>query len=135
MRIWMNENDGQNVYIDTENNQEVVTFTIKNSIFFDKIDENVLTYNTKRFSMSMTARNLKALVEFYKCHGWEVTEDVQAITEDFVKRAKEERERREEEKYKKYFEESQKKEIVGIDRPYYKIVMRNGTFKHRLGRI
>ena len=96
MRIWTEENDRQRIYIDVGDGNEVVDFMARNSIFVEKEDGNVLTYNTAQFSLYMTAGNLKALVEFYKRHGWEVTEDVQAITDDFIKRAEEERIAREE---------------------------------------
>ncbi len=96
MRIWTEENDRQRIYIDVGDGNEVVDFMARNSIFVEKEDGNVLTYNTAQSSSYMTAGNLKALVEFYKRHGWEVTEDVQAITDDFIKRAEEERIAREE---------------------------------------
>ena len=96
MRIWMNENDRQRIYIDVGDGNEVVNFMARNAIFVEKEDGKVLTYNTEQFSLYMTAGNLKALVDFYKRHGWEVTADVQALTDDFVKRAEEERIAREE---------------------------------------
>jgi hypothetical protein len=77
----------------------------------------------------MTAGNLKALVEFYKSHGWEVTEDVQAITEDFVKRAEEERERREEELFRLWMEEQERQKKIQQPQLYKVRVRQRGGYK------
>jgi DNA-binding PucR family transcriptional regulator len=122
-RIWTDENDRQRIYIDVGEGNEVVDFMARNSIFVEKENGNVLTYNTAQFSLYMTAGNLKALVEFYKRHGWEVTEDVQAITDDFVKRAQEERERREEEQLRLWMEEQERQKKI-LQPQLYKVRLR-----------
>ena len=132
-RIWMEENDDKRIFIDIGEDNEVYHFLVKNSIFVEKTDGDVLTYNVEMFSPSMTARNLKALTDFYKENGWKVSEDVETVTRVYVKTEEERREYREELELKKFLEEREKpkKDIPGITRPYYKVVVRNGSFNFR----
>ena len=137
MRLWTENGNNQYVYIDVGAGNEVYNFMVKNSIFVEKVDGDVLTFNTSQFSLGRTANALSAIVDLYVQNGWEVTEDVKAIEVDFRKRAKEERERREDEKLRRWFEEQEKNKnaVAGVDRPYYKVVVRNGGLKYRVGTI
>lgn len=125
MRIWMEENDSKHVFIDIGESNDVYNFMVRNSIFVEKTDGNVLTYSLEMFSLSLTARHLKALTNFYKENGWEVSEDVQEIVSDLVMRAEEERLRREDEKLRQWFEEQEKaKRQAQALAPYMRVRVR-----------
>lgn len=124
-RIWMNENDDKRIFIDIGEDNEVYHFMVRNSIFVEKTDGNILTYNTEMFSPALTARNLKSLTDFYKDNGWEVTDDVQTLVNVYVKREEERREHYEELKLKQWFEEQEreKKQAQALA-PYVRVRVR-----------
>ena len=95
-RIWTERNDRQRIYIDVGEGNDIYNFMVHNGIFVEKVDGDVLTYNTERFSLQTTAMNLQVLVEYYKKHYLEVSETAQEITNDFIRRAEEEAIAREE---------------------------------------
>ena len=128
-RIWMDENDNKRIFIDIGEDNEVYHFMVKNSIFVEKTDGDVLTYNVEMFSPSLTARNLKALTDFYKENGWEVSEDVETVTRVYVKTEEERRAYLEDLELKKWFEEhgTPKK----TEKPYFAQVIQ--VMWHRTG--
>jgi transcriptional accessory protein Tex/SPT6 len=136
MRIYTKDGDKRFVYIDVGEGNEVVNFMYKNGIMVHKVDGDIMTFDTAD-SMSKNVNWLCELVDFYKRKKYEVTAEAQQIVDDIKQRYEEERIRRVEERIKKNLEESEnkKREVPGVDRPYYKIVVRNGSFMYREGII
>lgn len=127
MRIWTDDKEKQRVYIDVGEGNEVVEFMRKNSIFVERWNGDVATFNTAQFSLQRSANNLFLLTDFYQKNGWEVDKESQTIVDELLAKAEEERLRREDEKLKKWAEEQEKKKKQQT--PIYRVkVSKKGTW-------
>lgn len=108
MRIWTEEQDEEHIYVDVGEDDTVLEFMHKNTLWVNKFYGNVATISRTRFSLIETARIICTMVDFYLENDWEVTDEAKSIADDLRTRAEEERIKMEERNIKKWFEEHEK---------------------------
>lgn len=109
MKIFLEGNDKQRIYVDVGDGNEVVRLMMKNSIFVEAWNGNVATINTAQLSLQHNARSLGVLMDYYRKNGWEVSEESQSIVTDMRHQAAQERLRWEMEKIEEEKKRSEKK--------------------------